>query len=172
MNQRQIKSLRGYSLVELMIVVLIIGVLSAVAVPVFRSYSYVARTAEATTFLGDIRQRQESYRSEFGQYCAVSGTTWGTYTPSTTPGASPVAWPGGANWTQLGATPNGPVRFQYASIAGPPGTTPPGGLGYDGSDFWSVSQALGDLDEDGTLVTFEAYSGSVGIWVSQPKGWE
>ncbi len=168
-NQRGVQ---GFSLIELMIAVVIVGILSALAIPVFQSYVYKSRTAEATAFLGEIRQKQEAYRSEFGQYCAVSGATWGTYTPAAVPGADPVAWPGGGNWTQLGASPDGQVYFQYATIAGAPGTTPPGGLGYDGSDFWAVQRAQADLDGDGTVVIFEGYSAASNIWISEAKGWE
>lgn len=167
--------MRGFSLIELMVVVAIVGVLAAVAMPAFSNYMQRSRTSEATTFLGEIKQRQESYRAEFGQYCAVSGTAWGTYTPASLQGTTPVAWPSDApTWRQLGAVPAGPVRFQYATIAGVPGTVPPGasGAGYNGDDFWFVAQARGDLDSDGTFVTFEAYSASNHVWVSTPRGWE
>lgn len=173
----------GFTLIELMVVVSIIGVLAAIAVPAFSSYIYKSRTAEATGFLAEIKQRQETYRAEFGQYCAVSGSDWGNYTPDALDGSNPVAWPTGAGaWQQLGAIPPGPVRFQYATIAGPPGTTPPGnsGTGYAGDDFWFVAQARGDLDGDagGNLgdpekaVVFEIYSAAENIWISQAKGWE
>lgn len=172
----------GFSLVELMVVVSIIGVLAAVAIPSFTAYVYRSRVSEATTFLAEIRQRQESYRAEFGQYCAVSGDDWGTYTPAALDGSNPVAWPGGAGWTQLGANAAGAVRFQYATIAGPPGTVPPGesGAGYTDDDFWFVAQARGDLDDDanGNLddadraLVLEIYSAANHIWSNQSKGWE
>jgi len=164
----------GFTLLELMIVVVIVGVLAAVAVPAFGSYVKRARASEATDFLSEIRQRQESYRSEFGQYCAVSGTSFGTYTPGTlAANGRAQSWPAStANWDQLGARPDGQIYFQYASISGLPGTSPPGGLGYDGSDFWFVSQAIGDLDGDGTKVTFESYSAGNQIWSSEATGWE
>lgn len=155
----------------MMIVVTVIGVLAAIAIPSFIGYVYRARAAEAVTFLAEIRQRQESYRAEFGQYCDVSGGSW-SFTPASIPGVNPVAWPGGANWGQLGAAPDTEIRFQYATIAGAPGTTPPGGLGYDGSDFWFVSEARADLDGDGRNITLESYSASNKIWSSQSKGWE
>jgi prepilin-type N-terminal cleavage/methylation domain-containing protein len=60
---------QGFTLMELMSVVAIVGILSAVAIPTFSSYIYKARTSEATEFLGVIRLREESYRSEFGVYC-------------------------------------------------------------------------------------------------------
>lgn len=163
----------GFTLIELMVVVAIIGTLSVVAIPAFSAYIYRSRASEAPVFLGEIRQRQEAYRAEFGQYCAVSGTEdWGDFQPEEIPGADPQPFDATEEWLQLGAVPDGLVRFQYATIAGPPGTEPPGDLGFDGSDFWFVAQAKGDLDDDGNEVTMEAYSASNHIWISETQGWE
>ena len=168
----------GFTLIELMIVVVIVGILSAIAIPTFRTYALRSKTTEATTFLGEIKQRQESYRAEFGQYCAVSGTAFGTWTPRAMPDANLVAWtnpPSPMAWTQLGAAPDGPVRFVYATTAGPPGTGPGGIAPPD--DFWFVSEAMGDLDGDGTTCLFESYSASNHIWLGpttaiQNQGYE
>ncbi len=166
----------GFTLIELMIVVAIIGVLSAIAIPSFRAYMMKAKVTEATTFLGEIKQRQETYRAEFGQYCAVSGTTSITaYNPTAVPSAGiPVGWPASTAWSALGAAPDGDVRFRYATIAGNPGSVPAfgSGLGFTGNDFWFVSQAQADLDGDGTNLTVESYSESSGVYVSAPAGWE
>ena len=166
----------GFTLMELMIVIIIIGVLAAIAIPSFNVYIKRSRASEATTFLGEIRQRQESYRSEFGQYCAVSGTTYAAMLPNPVPRAvpnsQPFSWnPMAANWDQLGAAPDGPVRFVYSTVAGTP-MTAPAGLNYAQTDFWFVAQAVGDLDDDMTFVTFEAYSAASHIWSSEVAGWE
>jgi prepilin-type N-terminal cleavage/methylation domain-containing protein len=164
----------GFTLIELMIVVVIMGVLAAVAIPSFIAYVYRARTTEATAFLAEIRQRQEAYRAEFGSYCDVGATM----TPTGTLTTSAREWTGGTNWTQLGAAPDGPVRFSYMTVAGLPGDG--NGPNIDGSDlgmasptdFWFVAQAEGDLDGDEDTVVFEAYSFANHIWCSQPQGWE
>ncbi len=164
----------GFTVTELMIAVVIIGVLSMMAIPTFTSYIYKGRVTEATTFLSEIKQRQESYRSEFGQYCAVDGADWGSYNPSTSPGSDPVMWTMTANWTQLGASPDGPIRFQYATIAGFPGDPAPASTNLDTNDHWFAARALGDLDGDTTDFFLEIYSQSTHIYNSATAngGWQ
>jgi prepilin-type N-terminal cleavage/methylation domain-containing protein len=165
---------QGYTITELMITVVIIGVLATLAIPTFTSYIYKSRVTEATNFLGKIKQRQESYRDEFGQYCAVDGTSWGTWNPATIPGEDPVVWAPTGNWDQLGASPDAPVRFQYATIADFPGTAVPAGSNLDPGDHWFVARAQGDLNGDGVDFFLEIYSQSNHIFnsVSGTGGWE
>jgi prepilin-type N-terminal cleavage/methylation domain-containing protein len=168
------KQKQGFTVTELMIAVVIIGVLATLAIPSFTGYIYKARVTEASNFLGEIKQRQESYRSEFGQYCAVNGAAWGTYNPTTIPGTDPVGWETTAEWQQLGASPDGPIRFQYATVAGVPGVSAPAGTNLDSDDHWFAAQARGDLDGDGTDFFLEIYSQSNHIYNSATAigGWE
>ena len=102
---------RGFTLIEMMIVVVIIGVLSAIAIPTFQSYLLRSQTSEAVVFLGEIRQRQEAYRAEHGQFCSVSADPGsdiaaGAWAPATLPtNGQQTAWGTPANWNQLGAEP-------------------------------------------------------------------
>ena len=164
---------QGFTITELMIAVVIIGVLAMMAIPTFTSYIYKGRVTEATTFLGEIKQRQESYRSEFGQYCA-NNTTWGSYNPSTLPGSDQVMWTSTAEWTQLGAAPDGPTRFQYGLIAGAPGVSAPSETNLDDDDYWFAARAQGDLDGDTTSFFLEIYSQSTHIYNSATAtgGWQ
>ena len=168
------KKNEGFTITELMIAVVIIGVLATLAIPSFTSYIYKARVTEASTFLGQIKQRQESYRSEFGQYCAVNGGDWGTYNPTSIPGTDPVVWTPTAKWQQLGASPDGPIRFQYATVAGAPGDSAPSNSNLDTNDYWFAAQARGDLDEDTTEFFLETYSQSSHIYNSATAtgGWQ
>jgi prepilin-type N-terminal cleavage/methylation domain-containing protein len=182
---------QGFSLMELMTVVVIVGVLSAMAVPTFSDYVYKSRTTEATEFLGVIRLREEAYRAEFGAYCPTvpddvpqtaiaSLDREANLVPNpTTTRRNSATFVATAPWLQLGASPSGPVRFGYGVVAGPPGTGE-ATLGFNTRpDFWWVARAVGDLDADGVYVMFETYSSNKGIFIGHfpsaapnDKGWE
>ncbi|MBT8464707.1 MAG: prepilin-type N-terminal cleavage/methylation domain-containing protein [Myxococcales bacterium] len=168
------KKNQGYTITELMITVVIIGVLATLAIPTFTSYIYKARVTEATNFLGKIKQRQESYRNEFGQYCAVDGDDWGTWNPAAIPGEDPVVWESTAVWRQLGASPNAPIRFQYATVAGVPGDAPPAGTDLDDGDHWFAARAQGDLNGDADTFYLEIYSQANHVYnsASGTGGWK
>lgn len=166
------KRQQGFTVTELMIAIVIIGVLATLAIPGFQSYIYRSRVTEATTFLGEIKQRQESYRDEFGRYANVSSSLT-DFNPSSF-GIDPIAWSPTGNWTQLGAAPDGPTRFGYATVAGLPGSGVPSGSNLDNGDHWFMARARGDLDEDGTTFDVEVYSQSNHVYnsASGKGGWE
>lgn len=158
-----------------MIGVVIVGILAALAIPSFSGYVYRARVSEAVTILNEIKTRQESYRAKYGQYAAVSGDgDWGNanYNPPDLPGANAVPWPTTANWEALGVNPRDPVRFQYATVAGPPGGTPPPTSNMAADDFWFAAQAVGDLNGDGETFILEVYSESNHMYNSASGGFE
>ncbi len=167
----------GFTTMELLIGVVIVGVLASLAIPSFKGYVYRGRVSEAITMLNEIKARQESYRSKYGQYAAVSGTgDWASaaYTPTTLPGADAVVWPTSPAWEALGVSPLGPVRFQYATVAGGPGTAPPALSNLDNDDFWYAAQAIGDLNDDGDTFFLEVYSQSSRMYnsASAEGGWK
>ncbi len=59
---------RGFTLIELMVVVAIIGVLSAIAIPNFRRFACHTKQAEAKSLLSAIHTAQESYRAAHDMY--------------------------------------------------------------------------------------------------------
>lgn len=62
------KNEQGFTLVELMIVVAIIGVLSAVAIPNFKKYQAKAKTSEARVQLAAVYTAQQAFYGDYGMY--------------------------------------------------------------------------------------------------------
>ncbi|MBF0243417.1 MAG: prepilin-type N-terminal cleavage/methylation domain-containing protein [Desulfamplus sp.] len=62
------KQLDGFTLIELMIVVAIIGILAAIAIPNYISYQCKAKQTEAKHNLGAVRTSQEAYFASFDTY--------------------------------------------------------------------------------------------------------
>jgi type IV pilus assembly protein PilE len=62
------KDKRGMTLLELMIVVAIVGILAAVAIPAYDGYVTRSRRSDAFTALETVRAAQEMYRAENGGY--------------------------------------------------------------------------------------------------------
>lgn len=62
------KSQRGFSLVELMVVVAIIGILAAIAVPSVNKYMAKARQSEAKTNLSSLYTSEKAFYAEYNTY--------------------------------------------------------------------------------------------------------
>lgn len=71
------KSQRGFSLVEIMVVVVIIGILAAVAVPAYQDYVKGAKIPDATSNLSRMRVRMEQYFQDQSppRYTTLAGGT-------------------------------------------------------------------------------------------------
>ncbi|WP_432696818.1 type IV pilin protein [Marinobacterium sp. YM272] len=63
---------RGFTLIELMIVVAIIGIIAAVAYPSYLDYVRKSRRAEAQAVLLDAQIKQERYRAYNNSYGSVA----------------------------------------------------------------------------------------------------
>ena len=58
----------GLTLIELLIVIVIVGILAAVAIPTYTGYTQRGRRADAKTALEQLRASQEVFRAENGRY--------------------------------------------------------------------------------------------------------
>ena len=162
-----INNARGFTLIELMIVVAILAILAAVAIVSYTRYTQQAKNSEATAILADIRLKQEAYRATFHQFANVSQNEW---VPDSDPGSQARNWPVDGDllkrWNQLGVRPDHGVYFSYYCEAGVPGVAPVKftGLGIESqNDFWFAARAVQDLDEDNKCEGFEIYTGKAKI---------
>ena len=64
---------RGFTLLELIVVIIIIGILATLGFTQYTKMIEKGRTAEAKTILGQIRAAQEGYKQENGVYTATIG---------------------------------------------------------------------------------------------------
>lgn len=93
MKVKQPNSQVGFTLIELMIVVAIIGILAAVAIPAYQDYTAKAQASEAYTMLSGLKTPTSEAMSQ-SLTCAVgSGVTTGKFvqTITATPGGTAAA---------------------------------------------------------------------------------
>ena len=158
---------RGFTLIELMIVVAILAILAVVAVPAFIKYMRRAKTTEAIDQLDKVHKSSATYYSR-GKVAATSGDPIQCQFPMSqgmTPDVTSLACCGGAldkdkddrcdvdtsqwdtpQWSALNFQMNDQHYFAYTFVSS-------GEL--EGAQF--TARANADLDCDAVLSTFERY---------------
>ena len=124
-----LRNKKGFTLIELMIVVAIIGILAAVAIPAFLKYIKKSKTTEARTNLRKIYDGSVTYYSE--EVVNQAGVIQSKQFVATTSNAQPSTWAAGstavnkiagnwegADWQALKFASDSPVLYQYEVSAG------------------------------------------------------
>jgi type IV pilus assembly protein PilE len=119
---------RGFTLIELMIVVVIVGILAGIAYPSYQTYVRKSNRATTQAFLMDAAQRQAQYFLDNRAYAPDLATLFGTATPVP------------STVSKFYGTP------VVATTAGPPPTflitaTPQGSQAVSGEPALSIDQA-------------------------------
>jgi prepilin-type N-terminal cleavage/methylation domain-containing protein len=129
----------GFTLVELMIVVAIVGILASIAIPNFHAMTYRAKRAEVPVHVGAIGRAEFAYQAEWDVFTACP------LTPPTSPES--VAVPFGVGPTDdhpfpvLGWVPDGLIRSQYMVSA---------------TEITYLVTGQSDLDHNGELSIYTA----------------
>lgn len=124
---------KGFTLIELMIVVAIIGILAAIAIPNFVKFQCRSKQSEAKTNLKALYVAEESYYAEQDQYLTIA----------TCDQQACVAITNDAGWSPKGDR----IRYSYATTATASATAPTfvglagGSEASVNTDSWQITQA-------------------------------
>ncbi len=144
---------QGFTLIEMMIVVAIIGILASIAYPWYMRFQLRSKASEGRLILEALRTTQHSYFGEFGTFIAMAAEPATTGPLGIGPGSSKRPWgacpapvtmasPG---YCIIGYGPEGPTYYDYAvGTLNANGALAPGNTNVD---YFAGAQS--DIDGDG-----------------------
>jgi type IV pilus assembly protein PilA len=158
---------RGFTLVELLAVLAMIGILAALALVGYRRYLNASRSGDAKAIISSIRIAEESYRAETLSYANCSADDLTKYYPIVEArlNGKKMIWRNSSHehfdcWKMLNVVTDSPTRYGFAVVAGAPGKAMPEPSTNNKPTWptptepWYVIQAAGDNDDDDNYALF------------------
>jgi type IV pilus assembly protein PilA len=141
---QRLRNNKGFTLIELMIVVAIIGILAAIAIPNFVAMQLRAKRSELPTNIDAIRTAEKAYEHEWDVFTATAAK------PATLPSKNQAdfgaTFGDNGDWDLLGWVADGKVRGQYQVVVS---------TGNSVTQNFSA-RAAADIDGDGTTSAYGA----------------
>lgn len=97
---------KGFTLIELMIVVAIVAILAAVAIPAYQDYLTRSKVAEIAAAAGACKTSVSEYYASAGSFASITNANAGCSTVATQNGGAPVVTAGSGIITIASSIPN------------------------------------------------------------------
>lgn len=145
---------KGFTLVEILIVVIILGILAAIVIPQFTNASSDARNSSLASTLQTLRSQIELYKLQHGDTLPNLTTATGSWAPFT--GTTTYGNPAQTFGPYMQAVPTNPENgfSTVVDSTASPGTTVTAGTGftYDYNSGNGTGEIYGTSDTVGTTV--------------------